>query len=233
MKSLSSPSEAFSLLNEAGIDYLVLRNFENLADSKAFLLEGHPDIDILCRDSQAIVRILDAQTTRKDTPPFKGDGIHYFIYVGEKKVSLDLRYVGDGYYCQSWEEDMLARKESHGNFFVMCPEDYFYSLVYHAILQKNELSQEYRVRLTEMAARINVLLEDADMPSFLAVLQHFMKEKGYLFEYTKDQTVPCRFWLVNPTMILPNRKLKFRHWVFDTKVYLIQKLVDLKHALLG
>lgn len=233
MNSFSFPSEAFSLLNKAGIEYVVLRNFENLADSKAFLLEGHPDIDILCRDSQAIVRALDAQTPHKDIPPFKGDGTHYFIYVGEKKVSLDLRYVGDGYYCKSWEEDMLARKESYGDFFVMCPEDYFYSLVYHAILQKKELSQEYKVRLTEMAAKINVHVGKADSSSFLAELQRFMKEKGYQFEYAVDQTVPCRFQLVDPEMILPNRMLTLRHWIFDTKVYLIQIMVDLKHALLG
>lgn len=232
MKSFSSPSEIFYLLNTAGIEYVVLRNYENLAECEAFLLEGHPDIDILCRDSQAIVRILDAQTRRKDEPPFKGDGTHYYVYVRGKKVCLDLRYLGDGYYCKSWEEDMLARKQPQGDYFVLCPEDYFYSLIYHAILQKRELSQEYNIRLTEMATKMNVLIEKADTPSFLAELQRFMKEKGYRFEYPKDKTVPCRFHLVDPNLVVRNPRLFLKHWQFDTIVSFIEKLVNIKHALL-
>lgn len=233
MTSFSSLSEAFSLLNTAGAEYLVLRNYEKFTECGAFLMDGHPDIDILCRDSQTIVRILDAQTSRKDTPPFKGDGTHYYICVRGKTVSLDLRYIGDGYYCQSWEEDMLARKQPLGDFFVMCPEDYFYSLIYHAILQKKELSQEYRVRLSEMAAKMNVFIEKADTPSFLAKLQHFMKEKGYRFEYPKDKTVPCRFRLVERNLIVHNARLFLRHWLFDMNVSLLEKLVNIKHALLS
>ena len=233
MTSFSSPSEVFSLLNAAEAEYLVLRNYENLAECDTFLMEGHPDIDILCRDSQAIVRILDAQTTRKDKPPFKGDGTHYYIYVAGKKVGLDLRHIGDGYYCKSWEENMLARKIPLGDFFVMCPEDHFFSLVYHAILQKNELSQEYQVRLADMAVKMNIQIKKTDTPSFLAELQRFMKENGYRFEYSKDKTVPCRFHLIDRNLVVRNTRLFLRHWRFDTKVSLIEKLVNIKHALLG
>ena len=69
-------------------------------------LDGHGDVDLLCEDSQEIVRLLGAQTDRKDQYPYKGDGIHYYIYVGGERVSLDLRSVGDGYYCEMWEDNL-------------------------------------------------------------------------------------------------------------------------------
>lgn len=233
MRNYADIIEVFNRLNSRGIRYLVLRNFESLSNTDLFLMEGHLDIDILCQDSQEIVRILDLETDRKDIPPFKGDGIHYTIRIKNVPVSLDLRYVGDGYYCRAWEKDMLERKIRQDFFYVMNEEDYFYSLIYHSILQKRFFSEDYRQRLIEMAIDLEVNVGNAQIDDFLSVLQIYMKKNDYQYEYVKDFTVPCRFNLVDQKMIKRDRHLRFIHWKFDAKVSLIDKLVKIKHAIIG
>ena len=231
MSSFSNPIDFFSILNARGTDYLVLRNYENLTETDSFFLDGHPDIDILCRDSMEIVNSINAQTTRKDIPPFKGDGTHYYIFIEGKKVSLDLRFPGDGYYCQTWEEDMLQRKRMVDGFYVMAPEDYFFSLIYHAVVQKRVFTEEYRIRLIEMAADLGLFPDSLNENGFLSLLQDYMRKHGYVFEYTKDCTVPCRFHLVDKKLIRNDWSRRFIHWRFDTKVSLIEMLVHVKHVL--
>lgn len=232
MSHYNSVDEVFSILNSAGIQYLVLRNYENLSKPEVFL-DGHADIDILCKDSQEIVQVLDVQTNRKDEPPFVGDGTHYYIYVGGEKVSLDLRYVGDGYYCEKWQTDMLTQRVFNGLVFVLDPENYFYSLIYHAILQKREFSDEYKRRLKEMAGTLGITVNAPSEYSFLQNLQDYMRMKGYCFTYSKDYTVPCRFRLVDKKMIRRNSHLRYIHWRFETKVSLIAFLVRIKHFIVG
>lgn len=233
MISYSNPLEVFSILNKVGIEYLVMRNYENLAHAEMFLLDGHPDIDILCWDSQEIVRLLDVQTDRKDIPPFKGDGTHYSLRIADRQVSLDLRYVGDGYYCRTWQQDMLAHRVACDGFYVMDLRDYFYSLAYHALLQKRSFSDEYRKRLRSMADELGIACEGSDSQAFLSVLQGYMRERGYRFEYASDCTVPCRFGQVAKDMILRDKHLERVHRRFETRVALIETLVRVKHAFFG
>ena len=118
-------TEVFDLLNHNNISYLVLRNYENLLEPEMYI-DGHGDVDLLCADSQEIVRVLDAQTNRKDQWPYRGDGIHYYIFVAGERVSLDLRYVGDDYYCKEWEEYLLRNRIVHNGFYVMDEKSYFF-----------------------------------------------------------------------------------------------------------
>ncbi len=46
----NSIEEFFSALNAAGINYLVLRNYENLLKPEIYV-DGHGDIDLLCDNS--------------------------------------------------------------------------------------------------------------------------------------------------------------------------------------
>ena len=131
----NSIEEFFSALNAAGINYLVLRNYENLLEPELYV-GGHGDIDLLCDDAQSIARLVEAQPKAPKSTRLLDDGIHYLIFVDGTPVQLDLRQVGDGYYCTKWEKDLLERKVKYDCFYVMNPVDYFYTLAYHAILQK-------------------------------------------------------------------------------------------------
>ena len=224
--------EVFDILNKNQIIYLVLRNYENLLKQEMYL-DGHGDVDLLCKDSQEIVRLLDAKTDRKDQYPYKGDGIHYYIYVGGERVSLDLRTVGDGYYCEMWEENLLKNKVFYNGFYVMDEEAYFYTLIYHAILQKPALSEEYMLRLSEMAQRQGIMVADCSEKGFIPILEKYMRKEGYTYTYPIDFMVPARFQLVSRGMIVRNWDRWLRHQLFWSKMRIIEMMVWFKHKLQG
>ena len=200
-------ADVFDVLNKNQISYLVLRNYENLLKPEMYL-DGHGDLDLLCEDSQEIVRLLDAKTDRKDQYPYKGDGIHYYIYVGGERVSLDLRSVGDGYYCEMWEVNLLK-------------------------LQKPALSEEYMLRLSEMAQRQGIIVSNYSENGFISILEKYMRKEGYTYTYPVDYMVPARFQLVSRDMIFINWDRWLRHQLFWSKIRVIEMLVWVKHKLQG
>lgn len=226
----SSVKELFAVLNSSEADYLVMRNHENLLTS-SFFVDGHPDIDMLCEDSDAIARLLGASPTRHDQSGHIGDGTHYYVFVDGRKVSIDLRHLGDGYFCLKWQQDALKRKKYNGHFFVMHDEDYFYTLVYHAILQKPSLSAEYQQRLISMAETIGVELTDTSARGLINILHVFMRAKGYTFTYPLDATVPLHTSLIDRSMLECDFLPMLRHFLFDVKVKTIDAMVCLKHAI--
>ena len=220
--------KVFNLLNASGADYLVLRNYEMLLSPELFVGD-HADIDLLCEDSQKIVQVLDARSTKNAGHSPYGDGIHYYLNISGRNVSFDLRHIGDGYYCEQWQRDLLNRKKYIHCFYVMNDEDYFYTLVYHAILQKRKLSIEYKNRLSAMAAEQGISIEMHNERGFIRLLEKYMKKNGYRFVYSHDYMVPNRFRLVDSEMIEKDYYLRFRHLLFETKVKLIEFLVKIKH----
>lgn len=220
--------EFFQVLNDAGIRYLVLRNYENLLEPEMYV-GGHGDIDLLCDDSQAIVHLIDAKPLTRDRRNLRGDGIHYSIEVDGHSVQLDLRQVGDGYYCRLWEKELLERRVKHDCFYVMSSEDYFYTLTYHAILQKRSLSEEYRSRLLEMANQLELIVDEPSEKGLIKLLESYMRTHGYLYSYSQDHMVPNRFNLVDEKLIEKDRGLQLHHLGFDFMVNTIEWLVKIKH----
>lgn len=223
--------DLFNTLNDASVKYLVLRNYENLLEPELYV-DGHGDIDMLCSDSQEIVNLINARPLTEDKPGKLGDGVHYAIEVDGKPVKLDLRHVGDGYYCSKWEKEMLESRVKHDCFYVMNETDYFYSLVYHAVLQKRSLSQEYSSRLLQMSKGLGLIETSANEKEYLQLLQTFMRGKGYRFTYSHDYLVPNRFHLVDKELVDKNRGLQWKHNLYDLKIGIIEWLVKVKHALL-
>lgn len=220
--------DMFSVMGKAGVQYLVLRNFDNLLEPEVYV-DGHGDIDMLCYDSQQIVNLINAQPLTQDKLGMRGDGVHYFIEVGGKPVKLDLRYLGDGYYCTQWEQDMLDRRVARDCYFVLNEVDYFYSLIYHAILQKRSFSNEYRSRLLQMSKQLGLYVDDPSEKVFINLLQIYMRNKGYRFSYSQDYLVPNRFHLVDCRLVERNNALQWKHFLSDTKVNAIECLVKVKH----
>ena len=120
--------ELFYTLNNT-INYVVLRNHECLP--KQFCTIEHGDIDILVDDYQNAAFLLNAKPVYK-TP----NRVHHRNIVNEQEVFWDIRYVGDEYYCKEWQEAMLSTKVTQNSINIQSPENYFYSLVYHACIHK-------------------------------------------------------------------------------------------------
>lgn len=127
--------EVFNTLNET-IEYVVMRNYTPLPEE--YYSATHGDIDFLVRDYQNAQFILRAQPVFSE--PYR---VHNKIVVDRKEVLLDLRYIGDNYYDTSWQENILKTKLLYNNLYVMDEENHFYSLLYHALVHKPSVGDDY------------------------------------------------------------------------------------------
>lgn len=166
--------ELFYLLNQS-VNYLVLRNFEYLPMQYSSSLHG--DIDILVDDYDMAVSVLGGEKVFKSR--FR---VHYVLNVNGEKVFFDVRFVGDRYYCTKWEQHMLDKKEVlDAGINVMCAEDFKYSLLYHALIHKKQISIDYREKLQLMFSNDDTIWNKE--------LKSYLDEKGYTFTYPKDLSV--------------------------------------------
>lgn len=179
-----SITDLFDTLN-ALADYVVLRNFEQLPER--FFMDSHDDIDLLVRDRDLVVAILNAQ--RVFPEPYR---THYHVTIEGKKVPFDIRFVGDKYYSRAFEESILgSRILQRGAFYRPDNELYFYSLIYHALVHKPAMKEDYRVRLQAMAQSLSDM--PASLPKsdrdFAVLLADFLRQRGLSIPRPVDRSV--------------------------------------------
>jgi len=170
--------DAFETLNRT-MSYVVLRGYDHLPDN--YVRERDTDIDVLCEDCRNAAWILHA---RKVYPhlPYRP---HYEIDVAGSHVRLDLRYIGDGYYCEAWERDILKRRvKNERGFYTPGEEDALPSLAYHALLQKKVATPNLCKALRTIEGK-----GEASAAGLLDMLGRFMSERGYRASKPKDTTV--------------------------------------------
>ncbi|MGC3990528.1 MAG: hypothetical protein QM796_12780 [Chthoniobacteraceae bacterium] len=182
----TSLRQLFSTLN-ATVNYLVLRNFEWLPDQ--FATEEHGDIDLLTDSLEDLVFLANGRKV------FPGPNrVHYAVPIGGVEVLFDFRHFSDHYYDTTWEKAMLAGRQWHERGFpVLAREDYFYSLLYHAVVHKPGIAPDYVEKLTRLARELRVPhTEQADFSNAAEskrLLDFFLKRKGYFYVRPKDQSV--------------------------------------------
>ena len=179
MIALKSMEELFTILN-GHVQYAVLRNYEHLLLPGDALLAGHPDIDLICTDREQILS-LNITSSRGSS----SDRVHRSVLINQQPVDLDLREVGDGYYCRKWEEDMISRRKLYlDSFYVLDHEDHFFSLLYHVLVQKKTVSDDYKARLIEMGSTYG--LTQWDDGRAWELLNRFLREHGYTYSYPES-----------------------------------------------
>lgn len=224
--------EVIEQLEASETRYLILRNYDNLLND-ALYMNGHGDIDILCENSLKLAKSLNATPDPNHIKNGKHDGVHFYIFIAGERVSLDLRFVGDGYYCSKWQKDMLQRRVLFHSFYVMNKEDYFYSLIYHAIFQKEMLTEEYKNRLLSMAHDLDIKLHDDKIKTFVMELEQYMIKHNYIYIYPKDYYVSLNTkYIVNSSLLHFEFNKWLKHNKFILKVCIIKVLVQLKHLLI-
>lgn len=189
--SWNTVQDFFGALNDQNMKYVVMRNFEDM-DKEDFFVEGHEDIDILCEDVTGFIET--SKIIRKMIPE---DDIHFVTFISGKTVPVDLRHQGDNYYDCQWEKDILTRRKmaDNGNWYVMSEEDYYYTLVYHAILQKKEVDPQYIEKLNTMAEKSDLCAGSKE--EHLKNLNHYMEQKGYCYVRPDDASVPFQWKYVD------------------------------------
>ena len=176
-----SLNSLFYTLNHT-ISYCVLRNFEIIPD--LFFAQGHEDIYLLTKDYSHIVNLTLAK-------PISGSEyrVDNSIKIGGVDVPFDFRYVGDNYYDSVWEKHILERRRLERElFYIPASEDLYYSLLYHAYVQKHEIKSDYYPKLEGYAHNIGVVYNPDTTKSILQ-LDSYMNNRGYEYVTPRDKTV--------------------------------------------
>lgn len=173
----SNLDEFFNYINNK-VEYVILRNWEDY--SSINLLNNGDDIDILCRDKTDFINAVGAVPLHH-----AHNRGNFYINIGAQKIRIDIRYVGDGYYCRKWEEEILKNRTlDMKGFYIPNSEDYMYSLLYHALVQKPKLSLLYYQKLNIMFGDIK-----RNELEFLHVLKMYMDKNHFYVDYPLDMAV--------------------------------------------
>lgn len=195
----SNLTELFQVLNLAS-NYLVLRNFEGFPER--YHLDKHNDIDLLTDDLSNLVYVSNAERAFKARYR-----VHYYVPISGQKVPFDFRYLNDGYYDSRWQLSMLSNRVLQtASFYSPNPEDYFYSLLYHALLHKKDYAPDYQQRLFNMAQQLNLADESKlkNPGAAFKLLQGFLQQQGYELSEPDDRSV-----FLNPNYF-PTKKFSLR-----------------------
>lgn len=182
-----SIQQLFYVLNNT-IDYCVLRNHECLPDE--YTIEGHGDIDLLVENKNYIQYL----TLAKQIFP-ESYRVYHTINISGQEVPFDFRYIGDNYYDLLWQKNILKNKKlSKSLFYTPNDEDQYYSLLYHAYIQKNEVREDYIPKLTLYGKKIGIEF-NPNIKNTIRQLDSYMQSKSY--EYIKPQDITVIYNLEN------------------------------------
>lgn len=136
---MQSLAQVFQYLNDVEFKYVVLRNWDGLPHYAE--LGEHGDLDLLVYDISHFEEILAGHLTRVYPHP----RVQYRIAIGDSFVQADIRYVGDGYYPEEFENNILNTRELNPNgFWTPNPLHHRLALAYHAVHHKGYIAEDYK-----------------------------------------------------------------------------------------
>lgn len=144
----SDLSQLFDTLNHIS-NYVVLRNFECLPSD--YFLGDHGDIDLLVQNLDDTVYVTNARKAF-----FEEHRVHYYLEIGGEQIPFDFRYVGDNYYDLLWQEQILKSRILEKGFYRPDPVNYFYSVLYHALIHKSQVALDYVDRITQLGTELSI-----------------------------------------------------------------------------
>jgi hypothetical protein len=170
--------DIFSVLNVTS-DYVILRNFECFPDQ--YTMEEHGDIDFLSDKPIDLAYILNGKKVYK-----QGFRRHYVTKIAGEDVYFDARGIDDGYYDKKWACNILESKQFVKNlFYTPGSHNLYYSMLYHALVHKKELSVDYSIRLNHLNSNVQAV----GLEEFSQQLDKFMKVNNYSYSEPNDYSV--------------------------------------------
>lgn len=172
--------QVFLLLNQC-CRYVVLRNYEGLPEE--FVVGPHGDIDLLVESVDEIVSLLGAEKESESE-----HRVRYFIKVAGEEVFFDLRSVGDGYYDDAFATKLIEnRRYEPRGFYIPALEEYFYSLLYHALIHKRQVAADYPGKLAAAYAAMGAGVLKSEL--MVQLLHDYMLHNGYHYTVPQDRSV--------------------------------------------
>ena len=217
-----SLEDVFDILNKT-INYVVLRNFETIHDE---MDSQHPDIDVLTDNQDNAISILNAQKTIQ-----KKYRVQYKVLIDNKEINFDLRFIGDNYYDINWQKDILATRIKEKFYYRPTSVNYFYSLLYHALLHKAKFGIDYQNRLLELNDKYSII-SNRKYLSVLDVfnnLEEFIGNNKYYFTYPNDFSVFWNYKLYDKV----NSSWSILHKGYRTYASIMKLVGDTKKSIAG
>ncbi|WP_042256297.1 hypothetical protein [Butyrivibrio proteoclasticus] len=200
-----SLSEFFYAINET-TKYVVLRNYEKLPDRHRYDPDG--DIDILVEKLPVFLCVINPQVYETE------NAYQFFnwIQIGDQKILIHVKYVGDHYYDKIIETRLLERRiKNNMGIYVPDTELYFWTLLYHGLFHK-ENYEKYISVLETIAPQIGVL---------------FKPDKEYLCcllsDYLRNNGCRCKLHLDAGAASLQTQNFRGEHLIDDNFVFYVFK----------
>jgi hypothetical protein len=126
-------NELFYLINSVN-PYVILRNADEI-----FELSDGDDIDFLVDNPTKFAYFINAKKMSNGT-----QRANYEIIVNNKKIRVDLRYIGDCYFDPCWQRNALYNRVLNSdNIYVLDDVNHYYSLIYHSLIHKRKFPKKY------------------------------------------------------------------------------------------
>ena len=171
----------FDFINKSS-NYVILRNYKNLDSLKS----EKSDIDFLTSNKDFMYHI---NGNRKHK---SRNRVAYTIAIGDKHYDADIRFLDDNYYDYNWAKNIIDDRITYKNFFIPDPLNEFYSLLYHSLIHKNDLSDKYVEELLSISDSIGLDIEKTifyNREEALDLLCEFLQAKQYNIVKPKDFSV--------------------------------------------
>jgi hypothetical protein len=171
------------------LKYVVLRDQNSEKD----------DLDLLVNDYFLFKRAADCHSYKKKNlnlignagDPIEENGIKVsnYIRVKDKKIHLDVRYVGDNYFDNGWQKKILKNRKYFSGYFLPDFENQLYTLMYHITYHKGFIDKKY-INLLKKKFKKNLnlkLVKDK--------INRFLKKHNYKILRPNDLTIPITYKL--------------------------------------
>ncbi|WP_034442353.1 hypothetical protein [Butyrivibrio sp. AE2032] len=182
-KAWNSFGELLYTLNNC-IEYVVLRNFEGLPEN--ITIGEHGDVDFLTVDRKQFELI--ANSTPVSVYKFR---VREIIKTVEGNIYCDIRNCGDDYYCKEWEKEILSKRVyNNRNFYVPDSINLFYSLLYHSLIHKIKISEDYIDKFEIYGKEfLHLSIDYEDREHLIRFLREYLIKNNYRIVEPKDLSV--------------------------------------------
>jgi len=172
------------------LEYVIMRNFDHYP--KSVTVDEHTDIDILVSDYFLFKSLSGGKNRKKPAYEDGGYKVANLVQFDDKEVTVDTRFIGDDYYCKLWQENILKNRKLHNGFYIMDDENHFYSLLYHALVHKSNVSKTYIKKFKTLGKNLNLNVNDTNVNNreyLWSILDEFMKNNNYEYVRATDTGV--------------------------------------------
>ena len=164
-KGWKSLSELFYVLNNT-VNYVVLRGKNELLNNQ--FSDEHRDVDLLIDDYENTKYVINGISCCSKTRP------HEKITIAGYDYFLDLWPVQKRYFDPIWCQEMLSNKVLTNGYYFLDEKNEFYTLLYHCLIYKNKIADDYKQKISELQNRLS--LNEIDLHKALV---GFMKQNSY------------------------------------------------------